>query len=57
MGDSVILGGGGESTSSSGELDLDLDPSGDFERLLDRDLMRTTLRFEGESQTDGGVLC
>lgn len=51
MGEFNILGGGGESTSNSDDDELERDREREWLRLLDRDLVRVTLRFDGESQT------
>jgi hypothetical protein len=47
IGDMVIRGGGGESTSSSEDDEFDLDLLWLLDR--DRDFVRVTLKFDGES--------
>lgn len=49
-GEWTILGGGGESTSSSDDDELDLLRDALLDLDLDRDFVRVTLKFEGESQ-------
>lgn len=48
-GDMVILGGGGESTSSSDDDEFDRERLWLLDLDLDRDFVRDTLKFDGES--------